>query len=609
MKRYLRLSWLTVLWLVISFGITCLLQEGTIASQEKNDVLTKALDSITNQDVEARIRFVASQELEGRLTGGQGLRMAAKYAGGEFKRCGLNPVGDKNTYFQGIELPSVNCLASTPKLSFNGKECNENDFTVFNFSGEGKIEAPIVFAGYGVTAPRQNYDDYANLDVKSKIVLVLRYLPRWHKNDGSKIPKSNAYLITKYRNAKKHGAVGLLIFAGPLQGDKGNPSPLTTTAGGYSMLGIRTKGEEKSAIPALYIKPDIAKEILKGADLAGLQKSIDDNLKPNSFEIKDAKASIEVDIKKAKKTTENVVGFLEGSNPELKDEVILIGAHYDHVGKNALFGARKGICAGADDNGSGTVAVLEIAEAFSLLPCKPKRSILFILFTGEEVGLIGSSYYIKHPIFPIDKTIAVMNIDMIGRPPGEKSRVKVYGGSGCDLFKKLCKDAAEKEGIKARLTKSAAIPSDAFVFYSKIPTIWFFSSDMKGYHSPRDTPDNILYPKMTKIVRYIFRIAYELSNTAEHPVLSVARSRVRIGIYPRDVKEGVEIKQIVSNSPAERAGLEAGDIITKIKGTKVSDIEELLDVLTTLKPGEEIEVDILRKGKVKSIKIIPEAIE
>lgn len=613
MNKYLKLK-LALLWLVISFGI-CFLNQGTLVSQEKDDALTKALNSITNQDVEKRIGFIASPELEGRFTGEPGLKMAAKYAEDEFKKDGLKPVGDNHTYFQGLELPAFNNLDGTPKLAVNGKECNTNDFSVFDFSGEGKIEAPIVFAGYGITAPMQKYDDYAGLDVKGKIVLIFRYAPRWQRKDVKAVfPEVDSYLVTKYNNARKHGAAGLLIFTGPLQEDKGNPCPLTTTMSSHLDLGMEFKKEDKLAIPAFYITPDIAKEILKNMDIPELQKNIDDKIKPISFPIKETKISFELKFKKVKKTTENVVGFLEGSDPKLKDEVVIIGAHYDHVGQKSLLGFGKGICAGADDNGSGTVAVLELAEAFSLLPQRPKRSILFILFTAEEIGLLGAAYYIQHPIFPIDKTYAVLNMDMIGRPTGEKTSVKVYGGGGCELFKKVCNEMAEKENVQARLTRSAAVPSDAFVFYSKIPTIWFFASDMKGYHSPKDTPDNILVPKMTVVVRYIFRIAYELSNTEARPVLSASQTKVRFGIFPEEVKGGVEIRQVIANSAAAKAGLKQGDIVTKItrggrEGSKISNLEEFLDIISTLQPGEEVTLEILRNGKTEVLKIIPDTIK
>ena len=353
------------------------------------------------------IKFLASDQLKGRGAGTPELNKAADYIASHFKKYGLKPGGDNGTFYQkftlvvGAELGPKNLFTwqqggQTEKLKVS------QDFIPLSFSANTSVEAPLVFAGYGITAPEYNYDDYQHLDVTGKIVIVMRHEPQEDDEKSvfaGKQMTAHAQVTNKAINAKNHGAVGMILV-----NDVGNHSGDADT-----LLKIdEVSGPQEMSIPIVQVKADIANAWLKatGHTLDDLCKNIDKDVSAHSMPL-DAglKVAMQVEIDRIRKQVSNVIALLPGTDPALKEQYIVVGAHYDHLGlgeHDSLSPKEKGKPHhGADDNASGTAAVLEIADVFAHAQKKPRHSIVFICFAGEELGLLGSAYYTGHPTCPI----------------------------------------------------------------------------------------------------------------------------------------------------------------------------------------------------------------
>jgi hypothetical protein len=579
----------------------------TVLVADEVKVESGAVETITERELRAHINFLASEELEGRETGTNSLKVASKYIEAEFTKSSLSPAPGQKDYFQDIKL-SLRKLAGTPELSLTSsvtaEECKKSfehnkDFTVLDFSGSGETSAQVVFVGYGVTAPEDDYDDYAGLDVKGKAVLVLRYAPGYgEKGSPFEEMSHHAFLQSKYENAVKHGASAFLLVTGARYSNDRSPS-----GGSGSMDG---SGSEPG-IPALHVSPAVADEILGEGELDKIENKIAKDLKPSSFEVKDVKVSISVKMEASDVGARNVIGCIQGSDPQLSHEFIIIGAHYDHLGKR---GGK--IFAGADDNASGTSAILEVAEAFALSEKKPVRSIMFIAFAGEEKGLLGSRHYVENPLVPLSDTVLMINLDMVGRAKGNNA--SIGGGRLNAVIEKICEESAKQAGLEVRMSQTPGGGSDHASFFAcKIPALFIISSSSSEYHTPRDTPDKINIPVMTRVAKLTYLIANSVANLPERPKVDFAelskkfeRPRGRrpyLGVSLNETEKGVEIEKVAENSPAQEAGLKPQDIILKVKGKEVKSLGEVHEILRATKIGEEIEVEVLRSGEKKIIKL------
>ena len=384
--------------------------------------LDPVFQRIQASDLRADITFLSSDALEGRMSLDRGSEVAIQFIAAEFAKAGLKPLGG-DSYLQPMEL--IQFLPDTRQTSLalrrNGKEERYTfmrDFYGF-FPHDVTVSAPLVFAGFGVTAPEFHYDDYANLDVKGKIVLVFDHEPQ--ENDPDSIfnglgntRHANARL--KALNAQHHGAVGILIASEPNRKHPSNIERLSRIPGVVERIThvpSQALADSEVNIPSFNISDAFSETLLATLSKKGndLQAAIDASLKPVSRTLPDTEVEMRVvNAEMRRGTTDNVAGMIEGSDPKLKNETIIFSAHYDHDGM------RNGqIFHGADDNGSGTVGVIELARAFAANPVKPKRSMVFIVFAAEERGLLGSYYYTAHPLRPLETTRAVINFDMIGR--------------------------------------------------------------------------------------------------------------------------------------------------------------------------------------------------
>lgn len=509
-----------------------------------DDVL-QVKNTLKGRMIVSHIDFLSSSHCRGRETGEKGMDVAAKYITTVFQGAGIQSSGEFGSYYQDVKLWALSLgdgihLEIEERqggVTISKKAALEWDYLPVSLSAESQVAAPLVFAGYGITAAELNYDDYKNLDARGKIVLVMRHEPG--ENDpnspfeGRRL-SNHGTLLSKILNAQKHGAVGILFATDPLNHEDLTPA---ATGGTYwsSLYKERLKDEEDYPymkfspsmkiigddfgvrIPAAVIDGKLVDYLLgEGVSLRQMQEEIDKSLKPHSFVIPNKKVSVGVYFKKDPVNAFNIVGKVTGSDPELKDEIIIVGAHYDHTGKNN----RGQVYGGADDNASGTAGVMELARAFQKLKVKPKRTILFILFTAEEKGLLGSRYYVDNPIFPLEKTVAMFNFDMIGR--NDVEQISVIGRYQYPkLFEVV--EAINKQSMNFDMNfavEEFIRQSDHFPFMRKdVPTIFFNSGMHDELHTPRDSVNLIIPEKTQKVVQLTFLAMWQIANSPPGTVL------------------------------------------------------------------------------------------
>jgi hypothetical protein len=486
----------------------------------------EALDAIRASDIRRHVDFLASDSLKGRDTPSPELDRAAEYIASEFKRYGLKPVN--GSYFNDFHVSKVRLgKDNTLAITARGQEqiyAIKKDFMPFDMTASKTASASLVFAGYGITAPEYDYDDYASLDVKGKIVLVMRHEP------GEKDPASPfdgekdteySQVSWKVQNAIDHGAVGLLVIQDPLNhrslAPRGFPWPSLYEGIPDEALPLTLASTEKEKIPVVQIGEAVVQQVLGSVDtLRSWQQQIDRTLEPKSSPLPHVHVQFQTTTVVKVMPTRNVVGLVEGSDPKLKHELVVIGAHYDHVGTLKQY--RPGddyIYNGADDNASGTSAVLAIAKAFGAAPKKPGRSLLLMTFAGEEKGLFGSRAYVEQPLLPLENTVAMLNLDMVGRNADDSVSVGGVTRSP-DLIQ-----INEEENREIGFTLDYSIESyhnrsDQYNFArKKIPFLFYFTGLHEDYHQVSDHPDKINENKIAKIATLVFRVAWRAANTEQ----------------------------------------------------------------------------------------------
>ncbi|MBI5021562.1 MAG: M20/M25/M40 family metallo-hydrolase [Ignavibacteriales bacterium] len=448
------------------------------------------LSNISQKYLMKTVTYLASKELGGRLSGSEGYNKAASYMANEFSKLGLNPFGD-SAYYQNLNV-EYNEIYSPVKLNLieDGNLKKEyklgKDFVCRELTGSGHVTAPVVFCGYGLSKPEFGYDDYAAVDVKGKIVIVFKSNPPWKMNDTSNW--GNGYPRFKAKLAKEHGAVGILIVSLPNDA-KPQKAIISVLEGG---------GEQDENFPQFHIDIPVVDEILTGSGftLKDLQTKIDSS--KQSFAVQTASIiEMEVHSKYTKeKPTMNIVGKLEGSDPKLKNEYVVVGAHLDHVGEQA----GEIYAPGANDNASGSAAVLEIARAFVKSKVKPKRSIIFVLLASEELGLIGSKYFVDHSPVPLEKITSMINLDCVGY--GDS--IQIGNGKSAPNLWKIAK---HQDSLYTKMMVEATWKgggADAGPFHDKgIPAAYFVTTNSYAHlHYMTDTPETLnksLFEKITKL--------------------------------------------------------------------------------------------------------------
>lgn len=590
--------------------------------------ITKSSTSGFVSAAEARMRqdvsYLAADAREGRGPGTAGIDDAADYIANEFKRIGLKPAPNAHGYFQKFNItneptldPGAALAVKLPGGANLGFDLN-TDFSPLALGDAGKLSGkPLVFAGYGITAKDEslklNYDDYAGLDVKGKVVLILRREPQLNDEKSAFAGKANtAYAEFRHKatNAFQHGAAAV-IFVNNLAGSEGKDPILPFRAAGMG---------RNSTIPFLQISRAKADEILKAAKvpvLEQLEKEIDADGKPHSRELKDVTVEMNVPIVRKGVGVKNVVGVLEGTGP-LADETLVIGGHYDHLGfggEGSLQFNSRDIHNGADDNASGTTMVMEMARRLASQADPLPRRVVFILFSAEERGLLGSQHYVDNPLFPLDKTIGMVNFDMVGRLNASND-VTVYGTGSSPTFDAIVDGLGKAAGFNIKKINDGTGPSDHQSFYLKnMPVLFFFTGTHANYHRPSDDAETINFPGMARIANYTELVLLDLVRRPERPAFTKVAGRTGgpgrvalrayLGSIPDydDAGKGVKLSGVQAGSPAEKGGLKGGDVVVKMAGKAVGTIQDYMESLSTGKPGDTIEVVVKREGKDVTLKV------
>lgn len=571
------------------------------------------------------ITYLGSDECEGRGIETQGINKAADYIAAQFKAMGVKPALKGESYFQSFKINGMPKLGSPNHLVFKGPQSKEiepminKDFTVSGLTGKGKVEAGIVFAGYGITIGEKDYDDYRGIDVKDKIVLILRQTPRTTgKNSFHPDQAQHASLTAKLNNAQKHKAAGVIFVNDKEKAGK------TDDLMPFDDL----RGQGGTSLPTVCIHRTLADELLAGSEkkLADLEAEIDKDLKPQSLEIKGWRANIETTIERTELSAKNIIGVVEGHGP-LANETVVIGAHYDHLGRGEPGSRSKGSKAihyGADDNGSGTTCVIELARRFAAMKDRQGRRMVFMLFSGEERGLLGSAHYCKEPVFPLKDTVAMINLDMVGRLRADeetkKDKLEIGGVGSAKSFDTMLDQFNQQYRFKLTKTKSGTGPSDHTSFYVKgVPVFFFFTGFHNEYHMPTDKPELINVAGMKKICDMVQELATKIATDKERPEYvkgatgpspSGTRSGPRIGFVPAEYDDaetkGVPVGGVIPGGAGEKAGLKMGDWIVEIAGQPIKNMQDYMKAMSTQKVGKELELIVKRAEMKVKLKVIPQ---
>lgn len=587
-------------------------------------------------DLRKHLEYLASDELQGRLTGSPGEIAATGHVATYFQKWGLQPGGDDGTYFQSFDFTAG--VAVGPKslltLTEKGKSSEgvvEKDWRPISFSKAGQLkETEIVFAGYGLEVPDEkggeSYTNYFHLDVKGKWVMVLRYVPE----DAPKELRDQMQRFSRLRHkatlARRKFAAGIIFVSGPNAKVEEDLIPMQFDA-----------SLADSGIPAISMSTEMAARLIAGAgkDLKVLQTTLDKGDMVEGFEIPEVKLSTVIDVEQEVRKGRNVIGILSaGETGPHPNPAVAIGAHIDHLGAEAGPGSlaredeKNQIHHGADDNASGVSGLLEIAEYLSDQRKQGKldlkRDVVFAAWSGEEIGLLGSSYFVRELAkktlgdenAPLGLLLSsYLNMDMIGRL---KESLVLQGIGSSDYWKSAIESRNAPIGLPITLQSDTYLPTDATNFYlRKVPILSAFTGAHEDYHTPRDTADKINYEGAVKIARLMGLITRGLAIDSEAPqYLKVdppknkgSRGfRVYLGTIP-DYSQGditgVKLSGVSEKGPAGVAGVLGGDVIVGLGGKNILNIYDYTDAMADLKVGKETTITVLRNGEEMTLKLTP----
>jgi len=625
-----------------------------------------------------QLKYLADDEREGRAPGTKGLDQAAEFIRQDFAKAGLDVTQVNGGAFQTFDMVSKVELGSPNTLTLTGPEGRKfelvmgKDFEVCSFGASGSFSGEVVFAGYGIDAPKDGYSDYEGLDVAGKVVIVMRRNPGQADAKNPHAERSPlarfADLRSKYREAAQRKAAAILLVNDPYSSKESAeerqralrsaeegvvkaaekfigvaPEKTTESATAREELatavtdwkdrgkavaeadndplmkfGYAGNGDDSNTMPAVHVRQSVVNQMLAVAvqkSLADLEKEIDADTKPHSLALPGWTASGETQLNRIKTNISNVIGVLEGEGPHA-DETIVIGAHYDHVGRggaNSLSPGSKDIHNGADDNASGTVALLDLARRLGDRKEKLPRRVVFIAFTAEELGLIGSAYYVNHPVFPLEKTVAMFNMDMVGRLVDEK--LTIFGSGTSKRWEPELKPLVEEAKFAVTYKPEGFGPSDHSSFYGKkIPVLHFFTGTHPDYHRPTDDWEKINIGGIARITGLIEQMVVATAENPERPdyvevdapqTAMRSGSRPYVGTIPdfSNQEPGYGISGASPGSPADKAGMKASDLIVQLGDDEVKNLEDFDLALRKHKAGDEVVFVVKRGGQRVPLKV------
>jgi hypothetical protein len=560
----------------------------------------------TVDSLRSAIRYLAGDELAGRRTGTPGNLAAAHYFAAKFAEIGLAPLpgGDGYLhdfdYLAGAENGRGNALEITGPKGVKTIGVIGTDFLPMTFSGRASVAGDLLFAGYGITSSDPKYDDYAGLDPRGRIVVVMRYSPDGANPHGSFA--RGASVAAKVANAREHGAAGIIFINGPAE-DASLPAVHFD------------RNFSHAEIPAVTARTGIFGTLVDphGRTLAAVQRGIDSTRTPASFAMKGFTAKLATDVELRRSPAPNVVGLLPGSDPKLRDEFIVIGGHFDHLGwggEGSLYGGSdSAIHHGADDNASGSAGVIALARRFADIP--HRRTLVFAAFNGEEEGLLGSAALVAKSPIPLDKVAAMINMDMIGRL--DSSNLIVQGTGTSPIWKELL-DAQNRGRFTVKMVADGFGPSDHSSFYAAgVPVLFFFTGLHSDYHRPTDVWEKINYDGEMRVLDYVADVARAIDARDDRPTFTKTQSSERTGngfnVYVGTIPDyaydgkGLRLTGVADGGPAQRAGLKEGDIIVGFGGKEINNIYDYTYALGEFKPKQVVEIAYLRGGARTTTKV------
>jgi len=581
---------LSIIFLLIAFSVNGFSQKVSTGSRDLKDYVT----------------FLASDSLKGRKPGTAEINVAAIYIRDHFQKAGLTMMGEKG--FQWFDIVTDVTLGAKNALTFSNYTATlKKDFIPLSFSTSATVNAPVIFAGYGfdIDLDSLKWSDYNGVDVKGKWVMVFRADPDLDNSDSKFIPYSD--VRTKVLTAKDQGAAGLLLVTPKGVEKEDKLMPL-----------VIENNEITGGIPIFSITRELADKILikKGITIDSLERAIVSTKRPKSFETGETLSGI-ADVVQKKERTANVIALLEGSDPVLKDEYLVIGAHYDHLGFGGQgSGSRMpdtvAVHNGADDNASGTAMVMELAKRLAPEKSKLKRSIIFVAFSSEEIGLLGSKYFINHPPVDLKKIKTMFNFDMVGRFDKEKNSISVGGTGTSAEGDSILKSLETKLPFAVTHSPDGYGPSDHASFYSSnIPVFYFNTGVHTDYHTPFDDTEKLNFDAEKLIGDFAAAIicsvdnlpkslTFKESGKKENAGRSGRKLKVTLGIMPDFAgteKKGLRVDGVTKDGPADKGGMKKGDIITGVNGMVVGNIYEYMSRLQKLKHGMTVNVEVIREGR------------
>ena len=617
---------------IVIIGLACAVTRGGGPARAEESAAGASHDAVLERLRQA-VTWLAAPEREGRGPGTPGIDAAADWIAAQFAEIGLAAPGAGEA-FQPFAMTLVAKLgpASANTLELVGPPTADGgatvvplvlgrDFTPLAAGGSGRFELPLVFAGYGITAPAEHYDDYAPLAeggvAKGAALVLLRQEPQ--KNDPHGAFEGNqtsqhAALARKVANASEHEAGGVVFCDDSAETDSLMPF---TRAG---------EGSDRRTIPVLHLRRAVLDDVVTrslGRDLATIQKGIDDTLTPASAALAGWRIRGRVAIERVETQGRNVMAVIPGRGAPAADdhaaidprETVVLGAHYDHLGFGGVNSAAPGVHAvhhGADDNASGTALLVEVARRLVARGPLP-RTVLLVGFSGEERGLLGSAHYVANPAVPIADTVAMVNLDMVGRLDAEK--LIVHGTGTSAGFDELVDRLAAAAGLTTAKEPGGFGPSDHSSFYAKkVPVLHLFTGSHADYHRPTDTADKINYDGMVRLAGLVTDVVAELASGPRPDYREVASTmfargggdRPYFGSIPDFGKPGggYAISGVAKDSPAANGGLQGGDVIVRLGESAITGLDDFDSALRKHKGGERVPVVVRRGGADVTLEVL-----
>jgi len=615
------------------------------------------------------VSVLAADEFEGRGVGTEGLNKAATYIEGIFREAGLNVTIDNGDAYQefevsnGAKLEEGNALEIIDAAGLKTRLEIDQTFRTCSFSEPGPFDAEIVFAGYAIES--EKYNDFDGIDVKDKAVLLLRRAPK-SDDPHAGFSERDASLKTKLSQCYRRGAKAVLILNDGASAKNERSSindklaesrdkiveladqatqadlPEAGKTKAHEELAAEVKhfkqlknmldtfeadplmefgyaGEKSGdALPTFHVKRAAVDSLVKtttGKTLAEIEAGINETLKPASCVLTGCRATGTASLRSEKVTIKNVIGVLEGEGT-LKEETIIVGAHYDHLGHGGDGSMQPGsteIHNGADDNGSGSAGLLELVRRIAGRKEKLPRRIVFMAFTGEERGLLGSAHYVKTPLFPIEQTVVMFNLDMIGRI--EDSKLTVYGTGTSHFWDNRVDDAGKASGLTLIKQPEGFGPSDHSSFYAvKIPVLHVFGGLHSDYHRPSDDVEKLNVPGMRQATDFFETLIVQAAQAPTRPdyieimgkaEIGRAGSRPYFGSIPdfNSDQKGFALMGVAPGGPADQAGIKAGDVIIQLGDQKIGSLDDFDLALRKFAAGDQADVTVRRDGQEVKLKV------